>query len=330
MVANAWLLLAGISVLLCDPPCTPLCAAQHSAARHQARILLVLKGRCWEWMFAWDPLHRACFGALTPTGHASFHLPFSCSVGCCGCDRAWTVPATTEWAEEPEAGGTDGGVSPRESRLLLPQVLGELGMAHREEGEGVATVKGNHALIPSKLLEAGVLADNREYAQYLWVTKRIWPISELNMGKLALSLLALTGPYGWMEDQTVRLSAPMSPNFSLKREMVIFQKMAPALSVTASQVPWHQILIWHRTWAVRVHFITNSISNPLDLMTFAPLLSHQSVTLTQILSQFKGKRTALQRTDYCKSTLKNEQKEGRAEPRHKRSHHKIRRVHKKP
>lgn len=39
-------------------------------------------------------------------------------------------------------------------------------------------------------------------------------------------------------------------------------------------------------------------------MTFTPLLSHQSVTSTQILSQFKGKRTALQRTDYCKKYFK--------------------------
>lgn len=76
--------------------------------------------------------------------------------------------------------------------------------------------------------------------------------------------------------------------------------MAPALSVTASQVQWHQILIWHRTWAAWVHFITNSLSNPLDLMTTAPLLSHQSVTLTQLLGQFKGKETVLQRTDYCR------------------------------
>lgn len=51
-----------------------------------------------------------------------------------------------------------------------------------------------------------------------------------------------------------------------------FPNNGPALSVTASQVPWHQILIWHGTWAVQVHFITNSISNPLDLMTFAPFV----------------------------------------------------------
>lgn len=40
------------------------------------------------------------------------------------------------------------------------------------------------------------------------------------------------------------------------------------------------------------------------MMTIAPLLSHQSVTLTQILGQFKGKKMVLQRTDFCKNTLK--------------------------
>lgn len=161
MVANAWL--AENSVLLCNPPCSPPCAAQHSAARHQARFPLVLKGRCWEWIVLWDPLHRACFGALTPLGHEPSQLPFSCCVGHCHCHRDQTVPATTEWAEEPEAGGYRWWwwwcLTQRKQDTAAATGTGEVGMAGKEDGkgrrEGVATVNGNHALMLPILLEEG-------------------------------------------------------------------------------------------------------------------------------------------------------------------------------
>lgn len=157
MVANAWLLLGENSVLLCDSPCTPLCAAQHGAARHQARTLLVLKGWCWEWILAWDPLHRAWFGALTSPGVHPSSSPSA---------AVWVAVAVTV-TKQCLPLLSDRGARGRRVQVVVPrpEKAGYCcchrhaerwgGLGGRREREGMATVKRNHALIPSKLWEEG-------------------------------------------------------------------------------------------------------------------------------------------------------------------------------
>lgn len=292
MIANTWMSFGTNSTLQCD--CLHFPSAAQWPQEHCAASSWTPPG---VGMHGVDPGMGASPGSLV-WGHpttctSSLQIPPA------------SLPSPNKWVSVPDSKaqhpplsrharyywmrtGMGVVISPTGTGLLLPpRGLGAVG---REEEEGESSYCWYKPCTDIlQTLGRKVVADNIKYAQYLGGAKIIWPVSGELWWNLHCHGSRRSAHMGGWE---VGLSASVSPPLLGERELATFPPTAPALSVTVSQVQWHQILIWHTTWAVRMHFVTNSVSNPWDLMTITPLLSHCSVTLTQILSQFRGKNGA--------------------------------------